>query len=110
MWEKWRAGLADSESCFEQRLLLHFVQGKSSHSRARSGLAKLVGVTDANKVAQFTALLRPRLAGRGYRLLYTWSRDGRSHASFHQHCDNQVRAIAKAFSVHLVTLQGRGRR
>ncbi len=53
--------------------------------------AVLRRVTDANKVAQFSALLRARLAGRGYRLLYTWSRDGRSNASFHQRCDNQVR-------------------
>ena len=58
---------------------------------ALAGSAVLRRVTDANKVAQFAALLRPRLAGRGYRLLYTWSRDGRSNASFHQRCDNQVR-------------------
>jgi hypothetical protein len=44
--------------------------------------------------------LRPRLAGRGYRLLYTWSRDGRSNASFHQRCDNQVRGeLYKGFRV-----------
>ena len=74
------------------------------------GSTLLQRVADRNKVQQFTALLRTKLPGKRYRLLYTWSRDGRSNASFHQHCDNQVRAIAKAFSVHLVTLQGRGRR
>ena len=67
---------------------------------ALAGSALLRRVTDANKVAQFTALLRPRLAGRGYRLLYTWSRDGRSNASFHQHCNNQVRGeLYKGFWV-----------
>jgi len=67
---------------------------------ALAGSALLRRVTDANKVAQFTALLRPRLAGRGYRLLYTWSRDGRSVASFHQHCNNQVRGeLYKGFRV-----------
>ena len=67
---------------------------------ALAGSALLRRVTDANKVAQFTALLRPRLAGRGYRLLYTWSRDGRSNASFHQRCDNQVRGeLYKGFRV-----------
>ena len=74
------------------------------------GSSLLVRVGDRNKVQQFAALMRTRLPGKRYRLLYTWSRDGRSNASFHQRCDNQVRAIAKAFSVHLVTLQGRGRR
>ena len=74
------------------------------------GSSLLVRVGDRNKVQQFAALMRTRLPGKRYRLLYTWSRDGRSNASFHQHCDNQVRAIAKAFSVHLVTLQGRGPR
>jgi hypothetical protein len=67
---------------------------------ALAGSALLRRVTDANKVAQFAALLRPRLAGRGYRLLYTWSRDGRSNASFHQRCDNQVRGeLYKGFRV-----------
>ena len=74
------------------------------------GSSLLVRVGDRNKVQQFAALMRTRLPGKRYRLLYTWSRDGRSNASFHQRCDNQVRAIAKAFSVHLVTLQGRDRR
>jgi hypothetical protein len=67
---------------------------------ALAGSALLRRVTDANKVAQFAALLRTRLAGRGYRLLYTWSRDGRSNASFHQRCDNQVRGeLYKGFWV-----------
>jgi hypothetical protein len=48
-------------------------------------------VADRNKVQQFAALMRTRLTGKRYRLLYKWSRDGRSNASFHQHCDNQVR-------------------
>ena len=60
---------------------------------ALSGSALLRRVTDAKKAAQFAALLRTRLAGKGHRLLYTWSRDGRSNASFHQRCDNQVRGV-----------------
>jgi len=62
-------------------------------------------------VQQFAALMRGRLAGRGYRLLYTWSRDGRSSASFHQRCDNQVRAVARARCAAkwvCVTLWGQG--
>ena len=58
-----------------------------------SGSALLQRVTDRNKVQQFGALMRTRLAGKRFRLLYTWSRDGRSNASFHQRCDNQVRAL-----------------
>jgi len=54
------------------------------------GSALLSRVADRNKVQQFAALMRTRLADRSYRLLYTWSRDGRSNASFHQRCDNQV--------------------
>jgi hypothetical protein len=60
-----------------------------------SGSALLRRVADGNKVQQFAALLRGRLPGRSYRLLYTCSRDGRSAASFHQRCDNQV--CARAF-------------
>jgi hypothetical protein len=55
-----------------------------------SGSALLQRVWDGNKAQQFAALLSDRLPGMSYRLLYTWSRDGRSGASFHQHCDNQV--------------------
>ena len=55
--------------------------------------ALLQRVTDRNKLQQFGALMRTRLAGKRFRLLYTWSRDGRSNASFHQRCDNQVRAL-----------------
>jgi hypothetical protein len=58
-----------------------------------SGGALLQRVTDRNKLQQFGALVRTRLAGKRFRLLYTWSRDGRSNASFHQRCDNQVRAL-----------------
>ena len=46
---------------------------------------------------QFAALLRTKLTGKRYRLLYTWSRDGRSNASFHQRCDNQVRDRKRFF-------------
>jgi hypothetical protein len=59
-----------------------------------SGSALLQRVGDGNKVQQFAALLKGRLPGRSYRLMYTWSKDGRSAASFHQRCDNQVRARA----------------
>jgi hypothetical protein len=87
--------------------------------------ALLQRVGDRNKVQQFAALMRTKLAGKRYRLLYTWSRDGRSGASFHQHCDNQVRdrkglsvpkgtfgserdfRFRKGLSVHLLTLQRR---
>jgi hypothetical protein len=41
------------------------------------------------KSVQF-ALVKQKLPGKGFRLLYTWSRDGRSAHSFHQRCDNQV--------------------
>jgi hypothetical protein len=74
------------------------------------GSALLQRVADMNKVQQFNALVGTKLPGKRYRLLYTWSRGGRSNESFHQHCDNQVRANANAFSVHLLMLQGRGRR
>ena len=58
-----------------------------------SGSALLQRVTDRNKVQQFGALMRTRLAGKRFRLLYTWSRDGRSNASFHQHCNKKVREL-----------------
>ena len=63
------------------------------------GSSLLGRVGDRNKVQQFAALMRTRLPGKRYRLLYTWSRDGRSNASFHQHCDNQVRGRCKALCV-----------
>jgi hypothetical protein len=63
---------------------------------ALSSSTLLQRVADRNKAQQFAALMRTRLAGKRYRLLYTWSRDGRSGPSFHQHCDNQVRAISVA--------------
>jgi len=47
-------------------------------------------VADRSKVQQFAALMRTRLPGKRYRLLYKWSRDGGSNASFHQRCRNQV--------------------
>jgi hypothetical protein len=73
------------------------------------GSALLQRVGDRSKVQQFAALMRTKLAGKRYRLLYTWSRDGRNNASFHQRCDNQVRDI-KGFLVHWLTLQCRGPR
>ena len=76
---------------------------------ALSGSALLQRVGDRNKVQQFAVLMQTKLAGKRYRLLYTWSRDGGSNASFHQHCDNQVRD-RKGLSVHLLTLQRRGPR
>ncbi len=57
---------------------------------ALTGSSLLQRVTDRKKVQQFAVLMRTRLAGKGYRLLYTWSSSGRSNASFHAHCDNQV--------------------
>ncbi len=57
-------------------------------------------VTDSGKVAQFASLLKTKLAGKGFRLLYTWTRDGRSNASFHQRCDNQVRGSNTFFLLH----------
>ena len=63
------------------------------------GSSLLVRVADRNKVQQFAALMRTRLPGKRYRLLYTCSRDGRSNASFHQRCDNQVRGCCKALCV-----------
>ena len=77
---------------------------------ALAGSALLRRVTDQNKVQQFTALMRTKLAGKGYRKLYTWTTDGRSNASFHQRCDNQVRAFARSFLFCFLTLQGRGPR
>jgi len=55
-----------------------------------SGSTLLQRVADRNKVQQLAALLATRLPGKRYRLLYTWSRDGRSNASFQRHCYNQV--------------------
>jgi hypothetical protein len=63
------------------------------------GSTLLQRVADRSKVQQFAALMRTRLPGKCYRLLYTWSRDGRSNASFHQRCDNQVRGRCKALCV-----------
>ena len=77
---------------------------------ALGGSTRLQRVADRNKAQQFAALMGTKLPGKRYRLLYTWSRDGRSNASFHERGDNQVRAFANAFLVHLLTLQGRGRR
>ncbi len=92
-----------------QRLLCAPVQCAGDHLRlgscvlrrvyafhSLSGSALLQRVGDGNKAQQFAELLRDRLPGKSYRLLYTWSRDGRSNASFHQRCDNQVRARAFA--------------
>ena len=66
------------------------------------GSALLQRVTDRNKVQQFGALMRTRLAGKRFRLLYTWSRDGRSNASFHQRCDNQVRTLQPTFGFRVL--------
>ena len=63
------------------------------------GSTLLQRVADRNKVQQFAALMGTKLPGKRYRLLYTWSRDGRSNASFHQRCDNQVRGRCKALCV-----------
>ncbi len=73
-----------------------------------SGSALLQRVGDRNKALQFAALLWDRLPGKSYRLLYTWSRHGRSAASFHQHCDNQVcaRAFARAAAARLTAGAG----
>jgi hypothetical protein len=73
-----------------------------------SGSTLLQRVGDGNKVQQFAALLRGRLPGRSYRKLYTWSTDGRSAASFHQRCDNQVsaRAFARAAAARVTAGAG----
>jgi hypothetical protein len=68
------------------------------------GSALLQRVADRNKVQQFAALMRVRLAGKGYRKLYTWSTDGRSNASFHQRCDNQVCGIGRGLRLCCVTV------
>ncbi len=69
---------------------------------ALSSSALLQRVADRNKAQQFAALMSTKLPGKRYRLLYTWSRDGRSNASFHQRCDNQVPAIARDFRLQSV--------
>jgi hypothetical protein len=61
-------------------------------------------VTDKNKVHQFAALVTSKLEGKRYRLLYTWSSDGRSNASFHAKCCNQVGGITTDFWLNDVTL------
>ena len=66
---------------------------------AVSNSALLQRVADRNKAQQLAALMKRRLTFRGYRLLYTWSRDGRSNASLHQRCDNQVRAVVKGVAL-----------
>jgi hypothetical protein len=86
----------------------------AAHAAAVAAMGGLLGsallqrLGDGNKAQQFAALLRGRLPGRSYRLLYTWSRDGRSDASFHQRCDNQVRAraFARAAAVRLIAGAG----
>jgi hypothetical protein len=57
---------------------------------ALSCSALLNRVGNRSKLQQFADIMRTRLPVKGYRLLYTWSKDGGSHASFHRHCDNQV--------------------
>ncbi len=71
---------------------------------ALSCSALLQLVADESKAQQFAALLGARLAGKGYRKLYTWSTDGRSVASFHQRCDNQVGGIERGLRLCCVTL------
>jgi hypothetical protein len=71
---------------------------------ALAGSTLLRRVTDRNKMQQFAALMRTRLAGKGYRLLYTWSSDGRTNASFHARCDNQVGGITRGLKLRFVTL------
>jgi hypothetical protein len=66
-----------------------------------AGSTLMLRVGDMLKVKQFNKLMRTRLAGKRYRLLYTWSSDGRSNASFHRLCDNQVRLrTALVFVLH----------
>jgi hypothetical protein len=69
-----------------------------------AGSALLRRVTDKNKVQQFSALMSCRLPGRSYRLLYTWSTDGRSNDSFHARCDNKVGGITRGLGLRFVTL------
>jgi hypothetical protein len=71
---------------------------------ALAGSALLRRVMDGNKVPQFALLMRTRLTGKGYRLLYTWSSDGRTNASFHARCDNQVGGITSGLGLRFVTL------
>jgi hypothetical protein len=66
-----------------------------------AGSTLMLRVGDMCKVDQFNTLMRTRLAGKRYRLLYTWSRDGRSNGSFHRHCDKQVRLrMTRIFVLH----------
>jgi hypothetical protein len=68
-----------------------------------AGSTLMLRVGDMCKVKQFSKLMRTRLAGKRYRLLYTWSRDGRSNGSFHRHCDKQVRlGMAQIFVLHKI--------
>lgn len=60
-----------------------------------SGSTLLQRVRDKTKVQQFLSLMNTRLPGKGFRLLYRWSSDGRSVASFHARCDNQVDGMAR---------------
>ncbi len=70
-----------------------------------SGSALLQRVANKSKVQQFATLMyATRLAGKRYRKLYTWSTDGRSNASFHQRCDNQVGGIGRGLRLCCVTL------
>ena len=71
---------------------------------ALAGSTLLRRVTNNSKVQQFTALMATKLAGKRYRKLYTWSTDGRSLASFHQRCDNQVGGITRGLRLCCVTL------
>jgi hypothetical protein len=71
---------------------------------ALAGSALLRRVMDGNKMPQFALLIRTRLTGKCYRLLYTWSSDGRTNASFHARCDNQVGGITRGLGVRFVTL------
>jgi len=70
------------------------------------GCSALLGrVRDRNLVTQLEVLLQTKLQHRSYKLLYTWSKDGSSNASFHRHCDNQVRTTtAYTPSTHCLTL------
>ena len=66
------------------------LQAAASPLGALSASLLLSRISDGNRVRQFEAKLGARLKGKRYRLLYTFSKDGRSAASFRHHCYGQV--------------------
>jgi len=83
------------------------LQVAASPLGALSGSLLLNRVADRSKVQQFEGLLTARLKSSSYRLLYTFTRDGRNAASFRHHCYDQVCSITQGMPPSHCNARGR---